>query len=277
MSTPDVMPPGLYNMDCMAAMATFPDKFFDLAVVDPPYGGGYRNGEAEILRGGTAWEQRRRGRFGGWFDRYHIGPHYQGDADGRLMVEKIPGTKKGDGVDIRHWDIAPPPEYFRELARVSVNQIIWGGNYFALPPTRCFIVWEKGNISENFSMAMCEYAWTSINDNAKSVTIPPQGTAQESRFHPTQKPVRLYSWLLGRYAKPGYKILDTHAGSASSLIACHRAGLAAWGYEIDPEYYAMASARLAREKAQVSLFDTSEPPKPTQINIFDKGEEDHES
>lgn len=226
--------------------------------------------------GGASWEQRPRGRFGGWFKGYHIGAYHPGNADGRLMVDEIPGTTKGDGVDIRHWDIAPPPEYFRELARVSEHQIIWGGNYFALPPTRCFIVWEKGNISENFSMAMCEYAWTNYNDNAKSVTIPPQGTAQEKRFHPTQKPVRLYQWLLARYARPGMKILDTHAGSASSLVACHRAGLAAWGYEIDPVYYAMASERLAREMAQVSLFDaTAQGIEAKQQSIFERGEENN--
>lgn len=171
------------------------------------------------------------------------------------MVQEIPPTTTGDGADIRHWDIAPPPEYFRELARVSKHQIIWGGNYFDLPPTRCFVVWDKCQ-GEDFSMAMCEYAWTSFNGNAKLIRMPPQGTSAERRFHPTQKPVKLYSWLLGRYAKDGMRILDTHAGSASSLVACERAGgLQAWGFEIDPEYYRMASERLAAERAQVNLFD----------------------
>ncbi len=104
-------------------------------------------------------------------------------------------------------------------------------------------------------MAMCEYAWTSFNDNAKLFECAPQGTAQKPRFHPTQKPVKLYSWILDRYAKPGYKILDTHAGSASSLVACHRAGLQYWGFEIDPTYYAAAKERLDRETAQLTLFD----------------------
>lgn len=104
-------------------------------------------------------------------------------------------------------------------------------------------------------MAMCEYAWTSFQGNAKLFEAAPQGTKDEPRFHPTQKPVALYSWILSRYAKPGDKILDTHAGSASSLIACHRAGFEAWGFEIDEIYFAKASERLAREKAQTSLFD----------------------
>lgn len=157
--------------------------------------------------------------------------------------------------NIKHWDVAPGEEYFKELARVSKNQIIWGGNYFRLPPTRCFIVWRKLTISENFTMAMCEYAWTSFNDNAKLFECMPQGSAKEKRFHPTQKPVKLYQWLLSRYAKEGDKILDTHCGSASSLIACRRAGLEFVGFEIDPEYYRAAKERLDAEMNQISLFD----------------------
>lgn len=149
--------------------------------------------------------------------------------------------------------MAPPQAYFDELARISKEQIIWGGNYFPLPPTRCFVVWDKCQ-PENFSMAMAEYAWTSFNDNAKIYRRPPQGKPGE-RFHPTQKPVELYTWLLERYAQDGYKILDTHAGSASSLVACRRRGLAAWGFEIDPVYYELASKRLAAEQAQVNIYD----------------------
>ena len=170
------------------------------------------------------------------FDRYHIG-----STDGRDLGSEIPGPTKGGG--ITHWDIAPPPEYFDELARVSRAQIIWGGNYFDLPPTRCFVVWDKG-IPEKFTMAMCEYAWTSFNANAK-----------------------LFTWLLKLYGKPGMKILDTHAGSASSLVACHRAGLEAWGFEIDPEYYRLASERLARECAQVGLFEVMNYEQPGETDI----------
>jgi len=153
------------------------------------------------------------------------------------------------------WDVAPGDDYFKELFRASRTQIIWGGNYVTLPPARCFIVWRKLTISENFSMAMAEYAWTSFDGNAKVFECAPQGTANEKRIHACQKPIALYTWLLKRYAKPGDKILDTHVGSASSLIACHRARMQYIGFEIDPGYYKAAKERLERETAQVSIFD----------------------
>lgn len=169
-----------------------------------------------------------------------------------MVCEEIQlGTNGAAG--IQHWDVAPPPEYFKELARVSKNQIIWGGNYFSLPPTRCFLVWRKLTISENFSMAMAEYAWTSFNDNAKVFEAAPQGTT-EKRFHPTQKPVALYAWILKNYAKPGDKILDTHLGSGSSRIAAYDAGLDFWGYEIDKVYFELQEERFAKHAAQISLF-----------------------
>lgn len=152
------------------------------------------------------------------------------------------------------WDTAPPKEYFDELFRVSRNQIIWGGNYFSLPPTRCFLIWRKLTISETFSMAMCEYAWTSLNENAKLFECAPQGTNGE-RFHPTQKPVKLYEWILNKYAKPGDIILDTHVGSASSLVACRRTGHKYVGFEIDEYYYKLAKKRLDAEEAQANIFD----------------------
>ncbi len=115
-----------------------------------------------------------------------------------ISVERTGGKTWAEkyGQNISHWDVAPPKKYFEELARVSKNQIIWGGNYFDLPPTRCFLVWKKTTISENFSMAMAEYAWTSFNENAKVFEHAPQGTATDPRFHPTQKPVALYEWIL---------------------------------------------------------------------------------
>jgi site-specific DNA-methyltransferase (adenine-specific) len=182
-------------------------------------------------------------RFGGRFDRYK-----ESDPDWRNLGDKV--RKK-----IIAWDVAPGKAYFDELFRVSRNQIIWGGNYFSLPPARCFIVWRKLTISENFSMAMAEYAWTSLDGNAKVFECAPQGKANEKRIHACQKPVALYTWLLQRYAKSGDKILDTHVGSASSLIACHRAGLEYWGFEIDKTYFDAAKARLDRETAQLSMFD----------------------
>lgn len=236
----------LYNMDCLEGMRQFPDKYFELAIVDPPYGGaatpvsvGGSPGTMALQGGAADWEAKPRSRFGGRFDKYEI----KADRTGGGYAEKY-------GSKIEHWDVAPPPEYFEELARVSRNQIIWGGNYFDLPPTRCFIVWRKLTISETFTMAMCEYAWASFNANAKWVEMAPQGTKEDKRFHPTQKPIALYKWLLKHYAKEGDKILDTHVGSASSLIACHEYGYDFVGFEIDEDYYKAATERLEAHRAQ---------------------------
>lgn len=159
------------------------------------------------------------------------------------------------GTSIRDWDIAPSDEYFKELFRVSRNQIIWGGNYFNLPPTRCFLIWRKLSISENFTMAMAEYAWTSFDGNAKVFDCTPQGKKNDPRIHPCQKPIALYKWILERYAKQGDKILDTHLGSGSSAIAAYDLGFEFTGIEIDETYYNNAYARLSRhiENSQPTL------------------------
>ena len=222
---------GFYNMDCMEGMKEFPDKYFHLAIVDPPYGscgGGFANDS----------------RFGERFARYnHSGETWH-------------GIKHGCGhwkySDVK-WDIAPQKEYFEELFRVSKNQIIWGGNYFTLPATRCFLIWRKTSVPQNFTMAMCEYAWTSFNDNAKVFDFSAVGIP--GRFHPTQKPVELYKWILNNYSKDGEIILDTHVGSGSSLVACRETGHKYVGFEIDPEYYAKAKERVDAAEAQMTLFD----------------------
>lgn len=201
------------NCDCMDGMRMFPDNYFDLAIVDPPYGGGFTEG------GGCK----------GWFTKYH-----QSDT------EKVT------------WDTAPTDEYFKELFRISRNQVVWGGNYFQLPPTKCFLVWRKLSISESFTMAMAEYAWTSFTSNAKVFECAPQ---DKTRFHPTQKPVKLYEWILNNYAEKGDVILDTHVGSASSLIACHETGHRFVGFEINKDYYVKARARLEMEMSQMTLYD----------------------
>lgn len=205
-------------MDCMEGMKEFPDNYFDLAVVDPPYGS---------MRGDKYKKIERTG--GGYAKKY-----------GKKIID---------------WDIAPDRSYFDELFRVSKDQIIWGGNYFNefLPSCRNFIIWRKLTISESFSMAMVEYAWTSIQGNAKVYECAPQGTKREPRVHPTQTPTKLYEWLLGRYADKGDKILDTHVGSASSLIACYKKGFDFAGFEIDEEYYAKANKRLEQEVAQIKF------------------------
>lgn len=149
----------------------------------------------------------------------------------------------------------PKKEYFEELFRVSKNQIIWGGNYFSMPPCRCFIVWYKHQPIINYSD--CEFAWTSFNLPAQVFDYPCWGAthADKDRFHPTQKPVKLYEWILTRYAQPGDRILDTHAGSASSLIACYNMGFDFLGFEIDKGYFEKARRRLEDVQAQMRLED----------------------
>lgn len=219
-----------FNCDCLPAMKEFPDGFFDLAVVDPPYGDG--NGE---------FKRTDKSRFSGNFDKYK-----PVDRTGRSWSKKY-------GTAIIEWDKAPTQEYFQELFRISQNIVIWGGNYFSLPPTRCFLIWKKLTISETFSMAMAEYAWTNFNDNAKVFEFAPQGN-KEKRFHPTQKPIELYDWIFRLYAKPGMKVLDTHMGSGSSRIAAYNANLDYWGYEISPEYFKLAEERFLNHAAQQNMF-----------------------
>jgi site-specific DNA-methyltransferase (adenine-specific) len=197
------------NIDCMIELQYTPDKFYDLAIVDPPYGIGAGNGF------------------------------------GRSLRENIK-VKKGN------WDDSPPPpEYFTELFRVSQNQIIWGGNYFILPPTRGFVIWDKVNAGRDF--ADCEFAWTSFDTVARIVKYR-VATESNDRIHPTQKPVRLYEWLLKNYAKPGDKILDTHLGSGSSRIAARNLGFDFWGYEIDGGYYNDQEQRF-NKGFNTTLFD----------------------
>ena len=177
---------------------------------------------------------------------YGIGDKFKGGASGKMNFNEIVN---------KAWDTAPSADYFKELFRISENQIIWGGNYFDLPPTRCFITWDKG-ISEDFSLAMAELAWTSFDKLAKifRLCVPKDGL----RIHPTQKPVALYEWLLTHYAKPGDKILDTHLGSGSSRIAAYNLGFDFVGCEIDKDYFDAQEKRFAAHAAQTSLFDGEE-------------------
>lgn len=198
-----------YNMDCMEGMKQFPDKYFDLAVVDPPYG---------------------------------LPPD---SSNGR---GKLKGRAFNQG-KISSWDSAPPCEYFEELFRVSQNQIIWGGNYFNLPPCRGFIVWDKLQPWDNFSK--CEYAWTSYNTPSKLFQF---DNRTGDKIHPTQKPVTLYQWIFKNYTEPGFKILDTHLGSGSSRVAAYDAGLDFVGYEICKDYFDKQEQRFQNHIAQMSLF-----------------------
>ncbi|HPK52822.1 MAG TPA: DNA methyltransferase [Smithellaceae bacterium] len=205
----------LYLMDCMDGMKQFPDKYFNLAIVDPPY-------ELERFKHGS------------------------------LRIDKTEKAKNG-----LKWDIAPTQEYFNELFRVSETQIIWGANNFNLPKTEYFIVWDKQQSVDNFASA--EYAWTNCKVPAKVFRysihqVMADRKADGGKIHPTQKPVKLYEWLLSKYAKHGDKILDTHVGSASSLIACHNLHYEYIGFEIDKDYYEAAQERLQAHMAQQRLF-----------------------
>lgn len=149
---------------------------------------------------------------------------------------------------------------------MSKNQIIWGGNYFYLPPTRCFLVWEKTNIPENFTMAMCEYAWTSFKGNAKIYKHSSLRDKSSGGWHPTEKPIDLYGWILNNFAKSGNKILDTHLGSASSAIAAWELGFEFVGVEIDEYYYNKAVERLRRHTMQQNMFHEEYK----QLNLFEE-------
>jgi site-specific DNA-methyltransferase (adenine-specific) len=228
----------LYNQDCLEFMKGLPDKAYELAIVDPPYGIGF-----------------------GTFNRTNR------DASGnRFKADRYKNEDWDDGI--------PTDEYFAELRRISANQIVWGGNYFpALWDNGCkgFIYWHKGNPVPNFADG--ELAWTSFNKVAKQFDFPYYGglegnTSASNKIHPTQKPVALYKWLLNNYAKPGDRILDTHGGSMSIAIACYDLGFSLDLCELDKDYfeagqkrlddhiakYAPCSERPATSKGELKLF-----------------------
>jgi site-specific DNA-methyltransferase (adenine-specific) len=210
------------NEDNMDLMARYEDNYFDLAIVDPPYG---------------------------------IGINKQSQGKGGGVAKKIDYTKKD-------WDTkAPNKIYFNELQRVSKNQIIWGSNHFIskIPfDSSCWIVWDKDNGKTDF--ADCELAWSSFKTSVRIFKWKWQGMLQQNmkdkqiRIHPTEKPVKLYEWLLMKYANEGDKILDTHLGSGSIAIACHNLGFDLTACELDKEYYDAAMKRLNDHKLQQKLF-----------------------
>ena len=208
------------NCDCMVGMAKYPDKHFDLAIVDPPYGIG------------KTWLRNRNGN------------------------AKHETTYKNNST--------PDENYFQELKRVSKEYIIWGANFFTLSglwPTKNVIVWDKECTWENDFKSECEIAITSLNHRPASIFRHVWAGARKGPetginiIHPHQKPIALYKWLLHNYAKPGDLILDTHVGSASSLIACHDMGFDAVGFEIDETYYKQSMARLTAHLRQIRLDD----------------------
>ena len=203
----------VYNVDCMEYMATLPDKAFDLAIIDPPYG---------INAANMSTTKSGRNRL------------QQGTEK---LKNRVLQTMKKD------WDFYPPKEsYFKELFRVSHNAIIWGGNYFNLPPTRCIICWDKKQPWPNFSQV--EIAWTSFDSPSKIFRYDNRTT---DKIHPTQKPISLYAWILKNYAKEGDKILDTHLGSGSSRIAAYKLGFDFYATELDKEYFDAQEERFRCE------------------------------
>ena len=211
----------VYMMDCIQGMKKYPDKYFDLAVVDPPYGIG------------------------------------EDGAKNHSRVNKAKPTLYTD----KCWDREPPPlEYFYELFRVSKNQIIWGANHFIsrMPyDSSCWLIWDKDNTGD---FADCEMAWASFKTAVRKYKFRWNGMLQgnmkdkEIRIHPTQKPAALYDWIFTKYANEGMKILDTHLGSGSSRIAANKAKLNFVGFEIDEEYFTKAEQRYADFTSQLRLF-----------------------
>jgi site-specific DNA-methyltransferase (adenine-specific) len=205
------------NEDNMELMARYPDNYFDLAIVDPPYGIDLANMNMGI--GNTPKASKAKNRK--W--------------------------------KAKDWDSSiPSDEYFEELFRVSKNQIIWGGNYFNLGICNKFIIWDK-EIPEGLSFSDCEYAWTSFSGANKIFRYSAYLNKSE-KFHPTQKPPQLYKWLLDKYAKQGDKILDTHLGSGSIAIACHDYGFDLTACELDKEYFDKAMQRINNHTAQIKMF-----------------------
>jgi site-specific DNA-methyltransferase (adenine-specific) len=204
-----------FNEDCMDGMARYPDKYFDLAIVDPPYGIG-RSGQMETFT-------------------------------------KNPKHKRKHFAD-KGWDNeTPDSEYWNELFRVSKNQIVWGANYFTnyLQPSMGWIFWDKG---QDLSMSDGELAYTSFNRALRRIKINRgQLMVEGGTIHPTQKPVALYKWLLDKYAKPGDKILDTHLGSGSSRIAAYEMGFDFTAFELDTEYFIAQEKRFEQFKQQLTI------------------------
>ena len=214
----------LYNADCMEIMKGFSDKQFGLALVDPPYGIGAPKMGATPFQGENGFNRLNQG-------------------SGKLKNGKLNTSNC-------NWDNEIPTEdYFNELFRVSKNQIIWGGNYFPLKPSRCILCWDKVQPWENFSQI--ELAWTSFDSPAQIFKF---DNRTGDKIHPTQKPIQLYKWILKKYAKEGDTILDTHLGSGSSAIAAHDGGFEFTGIELDEEYFNNAVDRIKTHQRQLNLF-----------------------
>jgi len=208
----------VYLEDCVTALKRFNDNHFDLAIVDPPYG---------------------------------IGKNLMTASETTNAMKKFSLTKFRKSFNDKDWDKLPDSEYWQELFRVSKNWIVWGGNYMSdyLPPSKHIIIWDKMTYIP--TMSQFEFAFSSLNKHPKMVKI---NSNDKDRFHPTQKPIKLYDWVLSQYAKPNDLILDTHLGSGSSRIAAYKGGFNFVGFEIDAEYYEKQEKRFNDFKSQLRLF-----------------------
>lgn len=220
----------IIHADCMDILRALPDKCVDLVLTDPPYGDG---------KGGLGL------RFGGRFEKFDI--------------QKI-----------NAWDIAPSEELFREIFRISKNQIIWGGNYFGLKG-KSWLCWDKGEGFMGRSYGEHELAWTSHDSPARIFKYDPLGTGcYRGKIHPTQKPLALWEWCMRNYSEPGDLILDPFSGSGTTAIAAHRLGRRFVCIEKDEEYHAASVERLAEEKKQARLDFSAIVPPASQMNLFDR-------
>jgi site-specific DNA-methyltransferase (adenine-specific) len=218
----------LFNCDCNDLMAHVPEKHFELSCVDPPYGIGAATGA----------------------------------STNKTMRQKIASGEIKGG----NWDSKIPDEnYFNELMRVSKNQIIWGGNYFPLPPSKCFFIWDKGESIYGRDFAECEKAWASFDKCARMIKLNPN---QLDRIHPTQKPIKLYEVLLNGYAKQGDKILDTHLGSGSHAIACNNLGFELTACELDTDYFEASIKRIEQASKQSTLFEPQQVTRAEQASFL---------
>lgn len=215
----------VYNMDCMDGMKQYPDKYFDVAIVDPPYGIGMDNSN----------KRTKPSRPNSYTEKYKDFRYHKTE-----------------------WDSAiPNKEYFDELFRVSKDQIIWGANYFCefMPSGSGWIFWNKLNGQNNcFSDGEFAYSSKGVQSKYFECSTFHNLNGGKSRIHPTQKPIKLYDWLLKNYAKEGDKILDTHLGSGSSRIACDKAGFDFVGFELDKDYFEAQEKRFKQYKSQLTLF-----------------------